>query len=109
MEVTAIVAARMGSSRFPGKSLALLGGMPMIEFLLRRLQKSKECKQIILATTVEKIDDPIEILGNKIGVDVFRGPENDVAGRFVEAAEMYEAEWVARITGDCPFVDGLGM
>ena len=106
MNVTVIVAARLRSTRLPGKALLPLAGLPMLALLLRRLKASKLSQQIVLATTTRKEDNLLEQWARFEGVDVFRGSENNVAGRFVAAAEKFGGQYIARITADCPFIDG---
>ena len=105
MKTVAIVQARMGSKRFPNKVMKLIDGKPLIELLLKRLQKSKTIDQIILATSVAPDNQPLVDHALKLGVGSYRGSENDVLSRFHEAAKKYEATIVVRITGDCPLVD----
>jgi spore coat polysaccharide biosynthesis protein SpsF (cytidylyltransferase family) len=102
--VLAIVQARMSSARLPGKSLADVGGEPMLALLVRRLQRSLEVERIVVATSSERIDDPIEELARTIACDVHRGPRDDVLARFVSAAEGTSGALV-RLTGDCPLLD----
>ncbi|MFH0883560.1 MAG: acylneuraminate cytidylyltransferase [bacterium] len=105
MNVTVIVAARMGSSRLPGKVMRPLGDLPMLEFLLLRLQRSHLADKEVLATTEKPEDDSLVSLAERIGVPVYRGSERDVTGRYLDAADWAGAEYVARVTGDCPLVD----
>lgn len=99
------VAARIGSSRLPGKALLPLLGMPMVAFLLRRLQGSRSAGRLILATTDLPEDDRLEAIARAEGVSVFRGDKSDLVKRFVEAARAYPCDFVVRVTADCPFVD----
>lgn len=101
----AIVQARMGSARFPGKMLAVLGGHPLLEWVLHRVTRAAELDETILATSTNWRDDPLAEFAEKYGVRVYRGDEADVLGRFVAAAEVSEAEWVVRVCADNPFVD----
>jgi spore coat polysaccharide biosynthesis protein SpsF len=101
-----IIAARMGSQRLPGKALLPLKGLPMIAFIIRRLLRSELVKSYVLATTSLKEDDELEIIARNEGIDVFRGESEDVVKRFVDAAAKFDLEYVVRVTGDCPFVDG---
>ncbi len=105
METIAIVQARMGSTRFPGKVLKEVCNLPVIQILFERLNQSKKINKIILATTTNKEDDLLEKLIKKIGFDVFRGSEKDVLSRYYQVAKIYNAKNIVRITGDCPFVD----
>jgi spore coat polysaccharide biosynthesis protein SpsF (cytidylyltransferase family) len=100
----AIVQARMSSTRLPGKSLADVGGEPMLALLLRRLRRASEVDRIVVATSIDSIDDPIEDMARAIGCDVHRGSRDDVLARFVGAAEGHTGP-LARVTGDCPLVD----
>lgn len=106
MKFGVIVAARTGSSRLPGKALLPLKGMPMVLFLLRRLLVSRLAKQIVFATTTLADDDFLSQLVARDGIPVFRGAHEDVVRRYVDAAEKFGMEFVVRVTGDCPFVDG---
>lgn len=104
-----IVAARLGSSRLPGKALLPLTGLPMIVFLLRRIRTSQRIEQIVLATTTLPEDDRLAEVVAAEGIPVFRGAQDNVVKRFVEAARAYNMDYVVRITGDCPFVDGASL
>jgi glutamate-1-semialdehyde 2,1-aminomutase len=105
MKIVAIVQARMGSTRLPDKVMKTIGGIPMIELLLRRLSRSKEIDQIIVATSVDKRNKPLVEHICSLGYACEQGSENDVLGRFVQAAKKHQADVVVRITGDCPLVD----
>ena len=105
MKVIAIVQARMGASRFPNKVMQLINGVPMIELLLRRLNKAKRVDQIILATSDALLDQPLCDHVRGLYYDVFQGSENDVLDRYYQAAKLYQADTVVRITGDCPLID----
>ena len=104
-KIVAVVQARMGSSRLPGKVMMDLNGSTVIEFLLKRLSKSALIDEIIVATSIESnnqvLIEHVETLGYKVCV----GSENDVLRRYVDAAEGAEADIVIRITGDCPLID----
>ena len=105
MKIVAVIQARMGSTRLPGKVLKQLVGVPSIEILLARLARSKYVNEICLATTTSSEND---ILCNKVqnlGYRVVRGSETDVLERFWEAAIVTCADVIVRITGDCPLVD----
>ena len=105
MKVVAIVQARMGSSRLPGKVMKLINGIPIIELLLLRLSKSKLIDEIVVATSHSNKDIPLIEHIKTLGFTSFQGSENDVLKRFFNAAKYYDADVVVRITGDCPFVD----
>ena len=103
--IIAIVQARMGSTRFPGKVLKKIDGLTLIEILLNRLSMCQEIDQIILATTKKKEDQVLSEVVEKLGYPVYRGSENNVLSRYYEVAKKYNAIDIIRITGDCPLVD----
>ena len=103
--VLAIVQARMGSSRFPGKVMREVAGKPLIEILLYRLSRSEKLNNIILATTEKPADNKLADYVEKLGYEVFRGNETDVLDRYYQAARKYHPGAVVRITGDCPLID----
>ena len=105
MKVVAIVQARTGSIRFPGKILAPIRGIPMIEFLLRRLATSKALDEVLVATSDNPVDDELTALVQGLHLRVVRGSERDVLDRYCLAAESAQADVVVRLTGDCPLVD----
>ena len=105
VKTLAIVQARMGSVRFPGKVIKKINDKSLIELLLYRLSLSKRINKIIVATSDKKIDDELENTVKILGFDVFRGDENDVLKRFFCAARLYKPKSVVRITGDCPLLD----
>jgi spore coat polysaccharide biosynthesis protein SpsF (cytidylyltransferase family) len=94
----------MSSTRLPGKSLADVRGEPMLTLLLRRLQRARELERIVVATTTDAVDDPIEPVARDSGADVHRGPRDDVLARFAGAARGHSGA-VVRVTGDCPLID----
>ena len=105
MKTVAIVQARMGSVRLPKKVMSDINGTPMIELLLKRLSLSEEIDQIILATSSNKNNKELVEHVKELGFDCYEGSEKDVLSRFAEAAEIFKADIVIRITGDCPLID----
>ena len=105
MKVTVIIQARMASTRLPGKVMKEVLGKPLLSYLIERIRCCKGVKDIILATTLNPEDDSIATLGRNEGVKVFKGSENNVLERFHEAATMFGAMHIMRITADCPFID----
>jgi len=103
--VIAIIQARMGSTRLPGKVLKIIDGRPMLSYLLDRVLKSTKIDKVIIATSILEIDNPIEDYCKEYGVDCFRGSENDVLSRYYECAKQYNADVIVRLTGDCPLAD----
>jgi glutamate-1-semialdehyde 2,1-aminomutase len=104
-KVVAIVQARMGSTRFRNKVMKHVLETPLIEILIKRLQQSENIDEIILATSTDKLNDPLVEHVSQMGFNVFRGCENNVLERFYQAAREYKADVVIRITGDCPLID----
>jgi glutamate-1-semialdehyde 2,1-aminomutase len=105
MRVVAVVQARMGSSRFPGKVMAPILGQPMIGLLLGRLARARRIDAIAVATSVDSSDDTLAAYIEELGYPVVRGPVDDVLARYVAAADRLGATAIVRITGDCPLVD----
>jgi len=105
MTTLAIIQARMSSSRFPGKVLADLDGLPMIVFMARRVAKCPSIDGVIVATSDESSDDPLAETCRANELTVFRGPLNDVLQRFAMVQAQYSAEVIVRMTGDCPLAD----
>jgi spore coat polysaccharide biosynthesis protein SpsF len=103
--VGVIVGARMSSKRFPGKVLKPLMKIPMLAFLLRRLNGLVLADEIILATSNQVEDDVLTEVAKNESVKVYRGNLNDVTERYVLAAEANDIDTVVRVTGDCPFVN----
>ncbi len=95
-----LVFSRFGSSRLPGKALLPVGGMPLLERVIRRAQLLPW--PVYLATTVKPSDDALSDLAERLGVPVFRGPEDRVLERAVLAAEAFGLEMFARLCGDRP-------
>jgi glutamate-1-semialdehyde 2,1-aminomutase len=105
MNTVAIVQARLGSTRLPGKVLKKIVDRPMIELLLLRLSKSKEIDSIVVATTFENQDDELQNFVESLGYKCTRGSTKDVLNRYYDSAKAMNAETIVRITGDCPLVD----
>lgn len=104
-EVTAIIQARMTSTRLPGKVMKEVLGRPLLSYLIERVRCCKGIKDITLATTLNPEDDSIATFGSNKGINVFRGSENNVLERFHEAAKMFDAKHIMRVTADCPLID----
>ncbi len=102
--VVAIVQSRMGSHRFPGKVMETLGGIPILELILRRVRQAVTVTEVVLATTERLEDQVLCKLAESLQLRVVRGPELDVLGRFGLATKLFAAEVVVRIAGDNPFV-----
>ena len=103
--VTAIIQARMASTRLPGKVLAPILGRPLLWHLVKRLRHASRIETIAIATTDHPIDTDIVELAESLDVMVFRGSEEDVLDRFYKVALLTKANLVVRLTADCPLVD----
>ncbi len=104
-KVVAVVQARMGSSRLPGKVMSHIAGIPLIEVILQRLSQAKCVDQIVVATSGDPRNDALAEHVRKLGFECYCGSEDDVLDRFVRVAREYAADTIVRITGDCPLVD----
>jgi spore coat polysaccharide biosynthesis protein SpsF len=104
-KVVATIEARMTSTRLPGKVLLEIGGKPALAYMINRIKQSRLVDDIVVATTVNDSDQPIIDLCNKIGCKYFRGSEEDVLLRVLEAAKSVNADIIVELTGDCPFID----
>ena len=102
--VIAVIQARMGSARLPGKVLSDLGGRPVLEWVIRAARAS-HVDDVIVATSVHSDDQVIVDLCSRLGVRVVRGAELDVLSRFIIALEEGGADAVVRLTSDCPLLD----
>lgn len=103
-EVTAVVQARMTSTRLPGKVLADLAGRPMILQQLSRLGSATTITSIVVATSDDPSDDALASVVSDAGFAVVRGSLDDVLSRFVTAMDAHPSETVVRITADCPML-----
>ena len=103
--MVALVQARMGSTRLPGKVLRAIVGKPMIELLLARLSQSSELDEIVVAASEEVKNDKLQSVVESLNYKCTRGSEKNVLNRFYESAKSVGADVIVRITGDCPLVD----
>lgn len=106
-KVVAIIQARMGSTRLPGKVMKDLFGKTVLAHVIERVKQSKEIDEIVIATTTLEKDDAIVKEAKKCGVKYFRGSEEDVLSRYYYAAKENNADIVVRITSDCPLIDPI--
>ena len=105
MKTTAIIQARMSSTRLQGKVMMEVMGRPLLSYQIEQLRFSKRIDEIIIATTINKEDDRIAELAHKEGLKVYRGSENDVLDRYYQAVAEYKIEHIMRLTADCPLID----
>jgi spore coat polysaccharide biosynthesis protein SpsF len=107
MKTAAIIEARMGSSRLPGKMMMDVAGKPALARVFERLGRAKKVDQIVLATTTDAEDDVLEELAHLEDIEVFRGSVDDVLGRLAGASRFVDADIVAEVTGDCILLDWM--
>jgi spore coat polysaccharide biosynthesis protein SpsF len=105
MNISAIIEARCGSSRLPGKVLLPVLGKPILYHLIQRLKQSRLLNDIIVATSLNKKDDRIESFCKKNKIKFFRGSESNVLNRVINAAIKFDVDTIVQITGDCPLID----
>lgn len=105
MDITFIIQARLGSTRLPGKILLpFFEGKSILALLIDKL-KQFEGTKILLATSLDSVNDPLEEITKDYEIDCFRGSENDVLQRFIDAADKFNASKIIRICSDNPFLD----
>ncbi len=105
VRVVAIIQARMGSTRLPGKVLKDLGGESVLARVVKRTQRAKLADEVAVATSVQPGDDAIVRECERLAVACFRGDEADVVDRYHRAAQKFGANAIVRITADCPLID----
>lgn len=105
MKIVAIVQARMGSTRLPGKVLKQINGLSVLGHVIDRLRRVPSIDEVWIATTSKKIDDTIEDEARRLNIQVYRGSEDDVLDRYYKTAEKAGAEAILRITSDCPLIE----
>jgi len=106
MKIVAIIQARCGSSRLPGKVLMDIAGYPMFSRVVQRARQAQTLTEVVLATSTARRDEPLVSLAAGLDIRCFRGSECDVLDRFVGAARAFNADIVVRLTADCPLLDG---
>lgn len=105
MNITAIIQARMGSTRLPGKVMKVLGDKTVLGHVITRVQAIPLVNRVVVATTTNEEDSLICSEATKFGVDFYRGSQDDVLCRYYEAAKAVNTDVVVRITSDCPLLD----
>lgn len=103
--VTAIIQARMGSTRLPGKAMMDLAGKPLLYHVFQRIQATAGVDCIVLATCHGVENEGIMRLAKSMGIQVFIGSEDNVLERFYLASQQYGGDYIMRVTGDNPFTD----
>jgi spore coat polysaccharide biosynthesis protein SpsF len=105
MITVAIIQARIGSSRLPGKVLLDLAGEPMLARVVNRVRRAETIDEVVIATTTEQADDELAAVCTTRGWRFFRGSQDDVLDRYYQAAMEYGAGLIVRITSDCPLIE----
>jgi len=100
-----IIQARSNSTRLPKKVTKKIEGKTILEHVIERAKKIKNCSRIILATTNKKEDDILENTAKKLDIEVFRGSEEDVLDRYYQSAKFFKIDPIVRVTADCPLLD----
>ncbi len=105
LNIVAITQARVGSSRLPGKVLLKVGNETLLDLHLKRIRKSQRVTQVAVATTHEAGSDQICTIASRNQSYSFKGATDDVLDRFYRTALSVSADWVIRLTSDCPLID----
>ena len=105
MRIISTIEARMNSKRLPGKVLLKSCGTTMLGHLINRLKQVKSIDLIVLATTKNPSDDILYNFASENSIECFRGSENDVMQRVLNAGEKFKADVIVEITADCPLID----
>jgi len=106
VKTVAILQARLGSTRLPGKVLKQLGGKSVLGQVIARVKTCTQLDDVVIATTDQPADVAVAEEARKCGATAFRGSENDVLSRYYFAAKENDADIIVRITADCPIYDG---
>jgi 3-deoxy-manno-octulosonate cytidylyltransferase (CMP-KDO synthetase) len=102
MTVVAIIPARYGSTRLPGKPLAKIGGKPMIEHVYRSTAKAKILDRVIVATDDQRIEAAVKNFGGEV---IMTSPDHPSGtDRLAEVARKVKADWLVNVQGDLPFI-----
>lgn len=101
----AFIQARMSSSRFPGKALEQIAGVPAIVYMAQRARRVRRLDEVVVITSLHVSDDPLAATLARTSLPVFRGELEDVLKRYADAAREYAATEIVRLTGDCPLID----
>jgi spore coat polysaccharide biosynthesis protein SpsF len=105
VKTVAIIQARMGASRLPGKVLLEIAGKPMIQHVIERTLRARVLDTVAIATTTDPSDDPVAAFAVSMGIPHTRGSLHDVLDRYYQAAKTFQPDVIVRITGDCPVID----
>ncbi len=100
-----IILCRFNSKRLPGKILKEIDGKFILQHIIDKIKSVSDIQHIVVATSTEKTDDPIEAFCKKNNINIFRGSLNNVAERFLMAAKKFNFDYATRINGDNFFID----
>ncbi len=101
----AIIQARMGSSRLPGKVMLEIAGQPMLTHVVRRARQAASLDGVVVATTTDPGDDPVADYCRSHEILFYRGDPQDVLDRYYQTAKTFDAREIVRLTADCPLID----
>lgn len=105
VRVNAVIQARLGSSRLPGKVLRTLGDRPVLDWVVDAAIRADGIDEVVVATSTATADDAVADRATALGVTVVRASEDDVLSRFVAAVDAAPCDAVVRLTADCPLLD----
>lgn len=105
LKIVAIIQARMGSSRLPGKVMTNIAGKPMLYHVVSRVRRARRVDVVAVATSNNSSDDVLASYCVNEGIPCFRGSEDDVLDRFYQAAKYFDADIIVRLSSDCPLHD----
>lgn len=103
--IIAIIQARAGSTRLPGKIFKKIKDRPILRHVIERVKKSKLLDKVVVATTQKPADKETLLIAERCGVETFTGDEDDVLDRYYKAAKKFRGDTIVRITADCPLID----
>lgn len=105
MKTIVVTQARSNSTRLPNKVLLKIQDKTLLQIHIERIKQAKEVNEVIIATTINNVDDSIVEIADGLGVVVYRGSEDDVLDRFYQAVKVKKPDYVVRLTSDCPLID----
>jgi len=105
MKTVAIIQARMGSNRLPGKVLKPILGRPMLWHVVRRVRAAPSISEVIVAVPNDPANEVLLRFCADNKITLFAGSETDVLDRYYRAAQQFEADPIVRVTADCPMAD----
>lgn len=100
-----LITARLKSARLPQKVIKEVNGKPLLVYMIERIRAASLIDVIVVCTSTNPEDDPLETIARQEGVECFRGSEDDVLERLNGAAERHQLDYIVNITADCPLVD----